>query len=51
MLSRFSDLTFEQIKDAILNVNDRILTIDDLQALQPFCPTKEEVKKKEKRWT
>lgn len=42
MLARIK-LTYPEIRDAIWNIDDNRLTVDNLMAIRQYIPTKEEV--------
>lgn len=43
MLARIK-LTYPEIRDAIWNIDDHRLSVDNLMAIRQYIPTKEEVK-------
>jgi len=43
MLSRFGSMTNEDIKKAIVNMDENAMILENLQSLQPFVPLPEEV--------
>jgi hypothetical protein len=44
MLSRFKDINYKQLCDAIMRIDEKILTPDNATALLDYIPTKEEAK-------
>lgn len=43
MLSRFGQVSFEEIKKAIINLDTKVIDLDNLQAMIPFMPMPEEI--------
>jgi hypothetical protein len=43
MLSRFGQLSFEEIKKAIVNLDTKVIDLENLQAMIPFMPQPEEI--------
>jgi len=42
-LTRFAELSFQQIRAAILNLDEEVISLDNLQALTQYTPTPEEI--------
>eukprot|EP01097_Dermamoeba_algensis_P009101 TRINITY_DN6286_c0_g2_i1.p1 TRINITY_DN6286_c0_g2~~TRINITY_DN6286_c0_g2_i1.p1 ORF type:complete len:147 (+),score=34.80 TRINITY_DN6286_c0_g2_i1:211-651(+) len=43
MLSRFKEVSHEEIKNAIMSLNEYMLSVDNILALKQFSPTAEEI--------
>ena len=43
MLSRFRKYTFEEIRDAVVQVDEKVMNLENVSCLKTYCPEPEEV--------